>query len=359
MITSLVDLIILLMIIMGAIVGFKNGAIKEGTKFIGLFVIIILSFILKDKLMILMYENLPFFDFFGLIKGIDAINILFYQLVSFLIIFAAFMFVLKVLLVITGLIEWLLKMTIFLSIPSKILGIVVGALEYYVYLFIALYILNMPIFGLTLVSESKLGTSMLENTPILSELVDDTVKVYSDVWSVIRSRGNLSNKQVNTFVLATLLDNKLITIESARELVESNYIVIEDNSILDRYKEDESFFESIGGCLLLGGCKGDNSFIDEKYTTVIKQPGDSLTYEDLSMKVEYISANVCVSEGNCSSDENLQVGLKVNTGFSEVDMVITTDSRYVWIMDTIKYGFAKIKNGNLVIGIAEYRMRED
>ena len=117
---SLVDLIIILMILMGAVVGFKNGVIKTTTRFVGLFVVIILSFILKDKLMILMYENLPFFDFFGLIKGIDAINILFYQLVSFLIIFAAFMFVLKVLLVITGLIEWLLKMTIFLSIPSYV-----------------------------------------------------------------------------------------------------------------------------------------------------------------------------------------------------------------------------------------------
>lgn len=355
---SIVDLIIILMILMGAVVGFKNGAIKTTTRFVGLFVVIILSFILKDKLMILMYENLPFFDFFGLIKGIDAVNILFYQLVSFLIIFVAFMFVLKVLLVITGLIEWLLKMTIFLSIPSKILGIVVGALEYYVYLFIALYILNMPIFGLTLISESNFGTKILEDTPILSELVDDTVDVYTDVWNVIRNRGSLTNKQINTFVLATLLDNKLITIESARELVESNYITIEDNSILDRYKDDESFFETIGGCLLLGGCD-DDSFIEEKYSTIIKHPGDSLVYEDLNVKVEYISANVCVEEGNCNHDEEIQVGLKVNTGFSEVDVKVTSNNRYVWIMDTLKYAYAKIEEGNLVVGIAEYKIRED
>lgn len=359
MIVSLVDVIIVLMILMGAIVGFKNGAIKEGTKFIGLFAVIVISFILKDKLMVLLYENLPFFNFFGLIKGLDAVNILFYQLVSFLVIFAALMFVLKVLLVITGLIEWLLKMTIFLSIPSKILGLFVGALEYYVYLFIALYILNMPIFGLSLVSESKLGSFMLENTPILSDLVDDTVKVYSDVWNVIRNRGDLNNREVNTFVLATLLDNKLITIDSARELVESNYIVIEDNSILDRYKEEESFFEEIGGCLLLGGCKGDNSIIKEIYSTNIKNPGDSASYEDISFKVDYISANVCVAEENCSSDEEVEVGLKVNTGFSEVDMKVKTNGRYRWIMDTTKYIFARIENGKLIVGIAEYNVRED
>ena len=67
---------------------------------------------------------------------------------------------------------------------SKILGLFVGALEYYVYVFIALYVLNMPIFNLTFVSESKFGTIILENTPILSELVDDTVKVYGDVWNI-------------------------------------------------------------------------------------------------------------------------------------------------------------------------------
>ncbi len=245
MIISLVDAFIVLFIIMGAIVGFKHGVIKEITQFIGLFVVIIISFILKDKLMVMFYENLPFFNFFGFIKGLDAINILFYQLLAFLVIFIALMFALKVLVVITGLVELLLKMTVFLSLPSKILGMVVGALEFYVYIFIVLYVLNMPIFNLTFVSDSKFGEEILENTPVLSGLVDSTVEVYSDVWDIIRNRDDKSNKEVNTLVLATLLDNKLITIESARELVESNKIIIEDNSILDQYEEEESFYEII------------------------------------------------------------------------------------------------------------------
>lgn len=251
---GLVDVFVVLFLIMGAIIGFKNGAIKEGTKFIGLFVIIIVSFILKDKLMVMFYENLPFFNFFGLIKGLDAVNILFYQLVSFLVIFTAFMFVLKVLIVITGFVEWLLKMTIFLSFPSKILGMVVGVVEFYVYLFLGLYILNMPVFNLTFVSESKFGGQILENTPILSSLVDDTVAVYSDVWEIIRNKDDNSNKRVNMLVLATLLDHDLISIDSARKLVEANKIIIEDNSILDEYEEGESFFEKLGGCVFVGGC---------------------------------------------------------------------------------------------------------
>lgn len=242
---SIVDAFIVIFVILGAIIGFKQGAIKTGTRFIGIFVVIILSFMLKDKLMVLMYENLPFFNFFGLIKGLDAINILLYQLISFIVIFIALTFILKVLLVITGLVEYLLKMTIFLSIPSKILGIFIGALEYYIYVFIILYIINIPIFNLSFINESQLGNKVLENTPILSNIIDDTVNVYTDIWNIIKNREDKSNSEINTLVLATLIDNKLISIESAKQLVESNKIYIEDPTILNNYKENENFYDQL------------------------------------------------------------------------------------------------------------------
>ena len=78
MVISLVDAIIILLILMGGIVGYKNGFIKEGMQFVGMLFIVIVSFLLKDSLMVLLYENLPFFNFFGFIKGISAINILFF-----------------------------------------------------------------------------------------------------------------------------------------------------------------------------------------------------------------------------------------------------------------------------------------
>ena len=242
---GLVDLIVIIVIILGGIVGFKNGAIKEATKFLGLFVVIIIAFLLKDKLMVALYENLPFFKFFGIIKGIDAINILLYQLISFLVIFIALMFILKVLVVITGLVELLVKMTVFLSFPSKVLGAIVGAIEFYVYLFIILYVLNMPFFNLKYINDSLLGNKILTNTPILSQLVDDTVSVYSDVWDIIKNKENRSNKEINTLVLASLLDHKLITIESAKKIVESNKIIISDDNLLDNYSDSKSFYEEL------------------------------------------------------------------------------------------------------------------
>ena len=75
---SIVDALIVIFIILGGIIGYKNGFIREGIHFVGVILIVIISFMLKDSLMVLLYENLPFFNFFGIIKGISAINILFY-----------------------------------------------------------------------------------------------------------------------------------------------------------------------------------------------------------------------------------------------------------------------------------------
>lgn len=242
---SIVDAIVVLFILLGAVVGFKHGVVREGVYFVGIIVAFVLAFLFKDSLMVLLYENLPFFNFLGPIRGLDAINVLLYQFLAFLFIFILLYFVLRVLLVITGLIELLLKITVFFSLPSKILGIFVGALEYYVYVFIVLYILNMPVLNLSLVNESKFGNAILTNTPVLSGMVDNTVTVYTDVWNIIRNRGDRSHKEVNTLVLATLLDNKLITVESAKRLVNANKIIITDPSILDEYEDDGNWLDNM------------------------------------------------------------------------------------------------------------------
>ena len=44
MVVGIVDILIVAFVALGGFVGFKNGAIKEGTKFIGLFAVIVISF---------------------------------------------------------------------------------------------------------------------------------------------------------------------------------------------------------------------------------------------------------------------------------------------------------------------------
>ena len=225
------DIIILIALAFGAVGGFKAGVIKKTADFVGMFIIVILAFYLKNYLSVIMYENLPFFNFWGFIKGLDAINILFYETLAFIIVFMALLFVLRVVLTVTGLIEKLLKATIILSIPSKLLGIVVGVIEMYVYVFLILIVLTLPIFDLPYVRESKTANFIINNTPILSGISEDMINIYDDVYDVVINKNSKTDEQLNSDITKILIDNNVITKESARKLVERNKLHINDKTI--------------------------------------------------------------------------------------------------------------------------------
>lgn len=230
---NVVDVIIIALLILGGVAGFKAGVIKKLTDFIGMFVVIILAFYLKNYISVIMYENLPFFNFFGLINGIDALNILLYEVMAFLVIFIALLFVLKVVLMLTGLVEKILKATVILSIPSKLLGIVVGVIEMYVYLFLILVIVSLPIFDSSFLKNSKMNNFILNNTPVLSGVSEEIIDIYGDVYNIIDNRKNKTNEQLNEEILKVLIDKKVVTKESAKKLVDKNKIHINDKSIVE------------------------------------------------------------------------------------------------------------------------------
>lgn len=228
-----VDIIILILIVLGAIGGFKAGVIKKTTDFVGTLVIVIIAFYLKNYLSVIMYENLPFYDFGGLIKGVEVINILFYEVLAFVIVFALLLVILRVLLMVTGLIEKILKATVILSIPSKILGIFVGMIEMYVYVFITLVFLSLPVFNISYVKESKIANFMLNDTPVLSSMAEDIIGTYGEVYELIDNKENKTSEEVNTEILKVLFDKEVITKESARKLVDKNKLHLSDNTILE------------------------------------------------------------------------------------------------------------------------------
>ena len=233
---NIIDAIIILILLMGAVIGFKQGAIKKTVSFVGTFAIIIIAFMFKNDLSVLFYENLPFFDFWGAFKGIQVLNIILYEIIAFLVVFSLLFIVLRMLIVITGFAELLLKATIFLAIPSKILGIFVGLIEYYVYIFIALFVISLPVFNLVDLNESKFAGTILNNTPLLSGLADDTVEVYTEVYNIIDNRGNKSTEELNEEVLTFMLDKKAISYESAKSLIDQNKVFVKDKEFIEAYK---------------------------------------------------------------------------------------------------------------------------
>lgn len=236
---NIIDAIVILIIFASMALGFKRGFTKELVSFLGFFIIVILAFVLKNPISKLLYENLPFFSFGGLFKGVTALNIILYEVIAFFIVVAILTLIFKVLLFATSIFEKLLKMTIILGIPSKILGMIVGLVEGIVWSFILLYILSLPLFHIKELGESKLKDPILKHTPILSTFTKDfneAIDEFSELKDEYEKEDN--KEEFNYKTLDVLLKYNIITVDSAKKLEEKGKLKIKNiDTLFDLYEE--------------------------------------------------------------------------------------------------------------------------
>ncbi len=238
---NIVDLGIIVFILLGAFVGWKQGFTKSVVNCVGYIVIIIVAFLLKNPIGDFMMMYLPFFDFFGLIKGLSVLNIAVYQVLAFLLVFMLLTILLKFLMVATTVFETILKFTIILGLPSKILGAILGLIKNYVIVFMVLYVLTLPILsGAEFLNNSKMIKPILEKTPVLSIFADKTVDIATEF---VQIKDKYSESNTNEFNLETLdlfLKYDVVKPETVKKLVEKDKLHINNiDSVLNKYKEGE------------------------------------------------------------------------------------------------------------------------
>lgn len=235
---SVVDMFIILFILSWGILGFKRGFVKQTTKFIGFILILIIAFLLKNSVAFFMYEKLPLFNFFGLLKGLTILNILIYEVIAFLLVLAFLILLLKILTFISGIIEKILNFTIVLGIPSKILGLVVGLIEGYIITFLILCILSLPVINVKFITESNLGNKILYNSPILSDAIDDTLNTFDEIYLLKDKYENIEdNDEFDREALDIFLKHKIVTVKSIEKLITSGKLKIKNvEPILNKYR---------------------------------------------------------------------------------------------------------------------------
>ncbi len=184
---NIVDAIIIICIILGAMGGIRRGFVKETVYLLGIILVLVISFHLKDYLATFMYKYLPFFNFHGVFEGVSALNILVYELVAFLVVFSVIYLILRIILKLTGLIELILRATVILGFFSKIGGAILGAIEGYIIVFVILFTLSQPFININGLDKSKLSNYILNNTPFMS-------KATKSIRNVIYEIDELSNK---------------------------------------------------------------------------------------------------------------------------------------------------------------------
>jgi len=236
---NLVDIIIIGFIVLGGFIGFRRGVVKEFVSAIGLVLITVLSFILKNPLSILFYENLPFFKFGGVFKGVTVLNIVLYEFIAFLLVFLILMILWKVVLFASSIIQKIINMTIILGFPSKILGFAIGLLEFYFIGFVVLYILTLPIFSVKGVNESSVGNFILNDTPFVSSMVKNNTGFIDEFLGLKDKYKNTESATLfNYETLDLFLKYDIIKVDSVNKLVEKNKLKIDGvDELIEKYRK--------------------------------------------------------------------------------------------------------------------------
>ena len=217
---TIVDAIVILFLLLGAVLGFKKGAIRTLVGLIGTIAVVIIAYYLKNPVAELLYDFVPFLEFSGSWQGLVTLNILLYEGLAYVLVFIVLYSILAIILKVTGIIEKVLTMTIILGIPSKIIGAVLGFVEALVFSFIILFVLLQFNASHTWVKESTVAMSIIDKTPFIGGMVDDTYQAIMEINDLQEKYENSDNKDAyNGEILSIMLEYQIITPDVAKELI--------------------------------------------------------------------------------------------------------------------------------------------
>ena len=236
---TIVDAIVILFLLLGAVLGFKKGAIRSLVGLVGTIAVVVIAYYLKNPVAELLYNFVPFFDFSGSWQGLVTLNILLYEGIAYVLVFVILYGILSLILKLTGIIEKVLTMTIILGIPSKIIGAILGFLEAVVFSFIILFVLLQFNGSHTWIKESSVAMSILDKTPLIGTMVSDTydaILEISDLDEKYKDSNDLD--AYNGEILSIMLKYHVITPESARKLIEDDKLNFAGaNAIVNTFEE--------------------------------------------------------------------------------------------------------------------------
>ena len=202
--------------------------------------VVVVAYYLKNPVAELLLDYCPFLKFGGSWTGLVTLNILLYEAIAYLLVFVVLSSILSLLIKVSGILETILKMTIILGIPSKIIGAVLGFLEALVFSFIVLFVLLQFNTTSKMVSDSTLARSIIDKTPIIGHMVNDTYKAIQDINKLQDKYKNDNNKDVyNAEILTIMLKYEVVTPEVTQKLINSKKLDFAGaQSVLNSYKED-------------------------------------------------------------------------------------------------------------------------
>jgi uncharacterized membrane protein required for colicin V production len=223
---NIFDIIICLLLILGFIIGFKNGVVRQGISLAGIIIIFVIAYFLKGFIGNFLCINLPFFNYFGPLKGLTTINIIVYQLIAFLLVFTVLLLIYIVIVKISKVLEKVVDATIIFWLPSKLLGGFLCFIEVYVIIYAVILFLSVPLSTNSYFHNSKGVNIVLYETPFLGKTkFAKSVKNISTLTNDIKKE-KISKEAANKKILVILVENNVIDIDTVNKLNEQNKLKI-------------------------------------------------------------------------------------------------------------------------------------
>lgn len=219
---NILDIIIIVLFALGILYGTKKGFINGALSLVGLAAIITVSFLFHSIIADVLLKGMPFLKFSGSYKGITSLNILFYEAIGFLLIFVFLLSVLGIILKVTGILQKVIDFSIVLTLPSKILGVLVGFVNSLIVIFLVLFILLNINSTRKYVHESKIGSFIMERTFILSNVTSKYYDATDEINNVISDCKKEKDKKLcNENVANILVKYNIIDKDKLVSLIDS------------------------------------------------------------------------------------------------------------------------------------------
>lgn len=233
------DIGIILLLVMFIIVGFKNGAIRELFALVGIIVVFVLSYSLKGILGNILCIVLPFFKITGVVEGLSVMNILLYQAIAFMIVFAILLTLYEILLKVSKFIQKIVNLTIILILPSKILGGIIAFVKGWIVLFAVFLCLMIPLKNTDLFTSSTMVNKIIYNTPVLSSHSSNFINSVEEIYNLEKELSNkeISKNEANLKTLDLMLKHKIVDKSTVEQLVKLHKLddVSNIESVLNKY----------------------------------------------------------------------------------------------------------------------------
>ena len=233
---NIVDYIIIIILVLCAFKGFKQGMLPSIVNFVGTFLVFVIAFYVKQPISTLMYENLPFLDFAGIFKGIIGVNILFYEVIAYGLTIVLLAIIFGIVKRISLVFNKILNATIVLTLPNKIIGTIIGIFEGVLFSFILLCIASNVNTTVKYVNESKYSSIILNNIPILNSVTSSLTDSSKEIYDTIINNENDKNK-ANLETIDILMKHNILSYESATKLVNDKKLNIDGvNQVIEKYR---------------------------------------------------------------------------------------------------------------------------